>query len=227
MKDKHLKLLQRYDFEKPNFEKYKKNNIEIKQDKETKAWSLYIDKKEVRTVDRFFVNCFSYMAMTDLAFGTTAIKGWGLGEIPNWLRFKPQVREVTVIEPNMDIIDYHEKVNTDMWGTVNMIQTRSLGFGMKCDVLLLDRYYNREPFDMDIVDFLDLIQKEIELIEHKFLWFWPLEMLLTYKSLQGKDLMDTYDKIRQKLPTLPYLKTADLHYYVGMSNFNFIPLKEK
>jgi len=227
MKDKHLKLLQRYDFEKPNFEKYKKNNIEIKQDKETKAWSLYIDKKEVRTVDRFFVSCFSYMAMTDLAFGTTAIKGWGLGEIPNWLRFKPQVREVTVIEPNMDIIDYHEKVNTDMWGTVNMIQTRSLGFGMKCDVLLLDRYYNREPFDMDIVDFLDLIQKEIELIEHKFLWFWPLEMLLTYKSLQGKDLMDTYDKIRQKLPTLPYLKTADLHYYVGMSQFNFIPLKEK
>ena len=40
-------------------------------------------------------------------------------------------------------------------------------------------------------------------------------MLLTYKSLQGKDLMDTYDKIRQKLPTLPYLKTADLHYYVA------------
>lgn len=227
MKDKHLKLLQRYDFEKPNFEKYEKNNIQVKQDKETKAWSLYIDKKEARTVDRFFVSCFSYMAMTDIAFGTTAIKGWGLGEIPNWLRFKPQVREVTVIEPNIDIIDYHEKVNTDMWGTVNMIQTRSLGFGMKCDVLLLDRYYNREPFDMDIVDFLDLIQKEVKLIEHKFLWFWPLEMLLTYQSLQGKDLMDTYDKIRQKLPTLPYLKTADLHYYVGMSHFNFIPLKKK
>mgnify|MGYP003625879735 FL=1 len=227
MKDKHLKLLQRYDFEKPNFEKYEKNNIQVKQDKETKAWSLYIDKKEARTVDRFFVSCFSYMAMTDIAFGTTAIKGWGLGEIPNWLRFKPQVREVTVIEPNIDIIDYHEKVNTDMWGSVNMIQTRSLSFGMKCDVLLLDRYYTREPFDMDIVDFLDLIQKEVELIEHKFLWFWPLEMLLTYQSLQGKDLMDTYDKIRQKLPTLPYFKTADLHYYVGMSHFNFIPLKKK
>ena len=98
---------------------------------------------------------------------------------------------------------------------------------MKCDVLLLDHYYNREPFEMDIVDFLDLVKKDIELIDHKFLWFWPLEMLLTYQSIQGKDLMDTYDKVKQKLPTLPYLKTSDLHYYLSMAHLNFIPMKEK
>ena len=100
-------------------------------------------------------------------------------------------------------------------------------FGTKCDVLLLDHYYDREPFEMEVDDFLDLVKKDIQMIEHKFLWFWPLEMLLTYETLQGKDLMDTYDKIKQKLPTLPYLKTQDLHYYMGMSHFNYIPLKKK
>ena len=54
-----------------NFNKFKKDNIEVKHDKKTGAWSLYKNKKELRTVDRFFVKCFSYMAMTDLAFGTT------------------------------------------------------------------------------------------------------------------------------------------------------------
>jgi hypothetical protein len=227
MKSKHLKLLQRYDFEKPNFKEFKKGNIKIKQDKETKAWSLYCKNKEIRTVDRFFASCFFYMAMTDIAFGTTAISGFGLGDTPNWLRHKPQVREVTVIEGERELIDYHEMVNNDLWGSINIIQNKGLGFGMKCDVLLLDHYYNREPFEMDIVDFLDLVKKDIELIDHKFLWFWPLEMLLTYQSIQGKDLMDTYDKIKQKLPTLPYLKTSDLHYYMSMTHLNFIPMKEK
>ena len=227
MKNKHLKLLQRYDFEKPSFNKFKKDNIEVKHDKKTGAWSLYKNKKELRTVDRFFVKCFSYMAMTDLAFGTTIISGFGLGDIPNWLRHKPQVREVTVIESSFEVIDYHEKYNNDLWGGVNIIQNENTRFGTKCDVLLLDHYYDREPFEMEVVDFLDLVKKDIQMIEHKFLWFWPLEMLLTYETLQGKDLMDTYDKIKQKLPTLPYLKTQDLHYYMGMSHFNYIPLKKK
>ena len=36
----------------------KKGNIKIKQDKETKAWSLYYKDKEIRTVDKYFASCF-------------------------------------------------------------------------------------------------------------------------------------------------------------------------
>ena len=171
-----------------DFKKYKSGSIEVDQDEKTKNWELKINNKEVRTSTPTLLNCYQNMAMADIAYGEVIVTGFGLGVLPNWLTHKSHVKKVTVVDNIKDIFIYHEIVNNDLYKKINTIETSGYNFGAKCDVLLLDHYYFREPFDMLQEDFFNMIKNDIHKIDHKVLWFWPLEYLLTYEHNQGKDL---------------------------------------
>tara|TARA_R100000664_G_C2755738_1_gene143491 strand:- start:1495 stop:2181 length:687 start_codon:yes stop_codon:yes gene_type:complete len=227
MKNKYLKLLQKFDFEVPNFKKYKSGNIEILQEKKTLNWILRINGKEARTVNPTYFNCFQNMAMADLAYGDVNVYGYNLGTLPNWLVHKSHVKKVTVADLYEDIFMYHESHNNKLHKKINTIESNSFMFGSACDVLLLDCYRNREPFEMEQQDFINMIKNDIHLVDHKVLWFWPLEYLLTLEHNQGKDVEETYNKFKEQLPTLPDLVRGDIDYYLSMFHIDFVPLRKK
>ena len=58
MKNKYLKLLQKYDFEAPNFAEHKSGKIEIVKEDKTLNWIYRINGVEARTVNPTSFNCF-------------------------------------------------------------------------------------------------------------------------------------------------------------------------
>jgi hypothetical protein len=118
--------------------------------------------------------------------------------------------DVTVIEVNKDIIDYHLKHNFDICSKLTIINCDAEKYEGSCDTLLLDHY------ELETDEYiLDSVIKFKERIDYSHIWFWPIERLVDSQcQIQGISDMESYLRIKDKVQGLPDLSSPSLDLYL-------------
>jgi hypothetical protein len=105
-----------------------------------------------------------------LAFGDVIATGLGLGIRENWLLNNPNIKSLTILEKNEDIIKYHKEINPILFEKAKIINCDAKSYIGKCNTLLLDHYEFESMYD--IVNDVKEICKNIECDK---MWFWHIE----------------------------------------------------
>lgn len=154
---------------------------------------------------------FEFYSQYNLSRGKVLCSGMGLLLRESWLLSKGV--EITLVENNSNIIEYHRKYNPDLCDRINIIHDDIHNHIGKYDVALLD-HYEHEKEDWIIGD----VKKIMNNIECDVVWFWPLERIV--KKNGG---LNYYEGLRNIIPRLPLLDEVSLrdflnHYYYYQTN---------
>ena len=141
-----------------------------------------------------------------MAYGKVLITGLGFGFLLNTLINKKEVKEIHVLEKNLDIINLFKKNNSHIKNIkyinddASLYQTKEF-----YDCILID-HYETEPFEWRI-DEVKNISKNIP--NHNLIWGWSFEII--YDLIKNLDL---------KIPNLDDHKAKEyLDYYKGFKIF--------
>lgn len=157
-----------------------------------------------------------------LAEGHCICTGLGFGLRENWLLSKKQVSKITILEKNIEIIDYHKQLNPDFMSKVEVIHCDASEYIGECDTLLLD-HYESEPFQ-DSSKYFQNIKKCYDNIKHTSFWFWPLELMVTVGLSKkdknfSKNRYEKYLNLMKIYSTLPNITECELNSYCDMFDF--------
>lgn len=159
---------------------------------------------------------FEVYSHYDLAKGHCICSGLGFGIREKWLLSKKEVTKVTVLEKNIEVINYHKKINPDLVNQIEIVHCDASQYKGECDTLLLD-HYELLPFS-NLDDFFSNIKECSNNIKHNTLWFWPLEYVISKKSRRKKKR--EYNLLREQFPTLPDIDKKQLNFYYNIYYFN-------
>ena len=141
-----------------------------------------------------------------MAYGKVLITGLGFGFLLNTLINKKEVKEIHVLEKNLDIINLFKKNNSHIKNIkyinddASLYQTKEF-----YDCILID-HYETESFKWRIDDVKN-ISKNIP--NHNLIWGWSFEII--YDLIKNLDL---------KIPNLDDHKAKEyLDYYKGFKIF--------
>jgi len=141
-----------------------------------------------------------------LAYGKVLITGLGFGFLLNTLINKKEVKEIHVLEKNLDIINLFKKNNSHIKNIkyinddASLYQTKEF-----YDCILID-HYETQSFEWR-VDEVKNISKNIP--NHNLIWGWSFEVI--YDLIKNLDL---------KIPNLDEYEVKEyLDYYKGFKIF--------
>ena len=117
-----------------------------------------------------------------IASGDVICTGLGLGIRENWLLNNKNVKSLTILESNENIIEYHKEVNPILFKKAKIINCDAKTYKGKCDTLLLDHYEFESLYE--IVNDVKMICSNIECDK---VWFWHIETQIL------ADLHQTYE----------------------------------
>lgn len=183
-------------------------------------YKLLIDNNEWMSFNpNTFVQLFELYSHHNLAKGHCICTGLGFALREKWLLSKKEVSKITILEKNIEVIDYHKEFNPDLINQFEVIHCDASEYNGKCDTLLLD-HYESEPF-LDQKNYFYNIRKCSNNIEHSVLWFWPLEVIVTTKLNRededfSKKRYKNYLNLTKKYPTLPNITESELNSYCDM-----------
>jgi len=221
-------------------------------DKKTKKFgSTGINKKfEIRKENecyRLFINNIQWMMYENdnhlqatqlfahyyITSGDVIATGLGLAIREKWILNNPNIKSLTILEKNKDLIKYHKQTNIDIFKKANVINCDAKTYKGKCDTLLLD-HYESETMAETINDVKNVCNN----IECEKMWFWPLEVLILSKihnvnpdtlckdfrnnifkiniDYTIKNIKNVYELIKNdnKLYNLPNLKDEELQLII-------------
>jgi len=212
MDNKYLELLEdQYGFIMPNLLLDKIDNVELREVSnglrlfvDNQSW-MGINLKDYREVYQFFSHYF-------LAEGNVLCSGMGLLIRESWLLSKGI--NITLVEVNDSIIEYHRKYNSPLLDSLTLIHGDIHNHHGRYDVVLLDHYeHEKEEW---IIEDVKMVMKNIDC---DVVWFWPLERIC-----HNNGGWDFYSNLRKEIPKLPDLnkEVFDLfvkYYFVELENF--------
>ena len=141
-----------------------------------------------------------------MAYGKVLITGLGFGFLLNTLINKKEVKEIHVLEKNLDIINLFKKNNSHIKNIkyinddASLYQTKEF-----YDCILID-HYETQSFEWR-VDEVKNISKNIP--NHNLIWGWSFEVI--YDLIKNLDL---------KIPNLDEYEVKEyLDYYKGFKIF--------
>ena len=141
-----------------------------------------------------------------MAYGKVLITGLGFGFLLNTLINKKEVKEIHVLEKNLDIVNLFKKNNSHIKNIkyinddASLYQTKEF-----YDCILID-HYETQSFEWR-VDEVKNISKNIP--NHNLIWGWSFEVI--YDLIKNLDL---------KIPNLDDHKAKEyLDYYKGFKIF--------
>jgi hypothetical protein len=206
-------------FKEPNLVDYNHNGLQIffKNDEwfvtqNGVQWMAY-SKKNYNEV----FHVYSHWLFAE---GHCICTGLGLALRENWILTKKEVSKLTVIENNLNIIDYHYKNNRDIFNKLDIIHADVYEYTGVCDTLLIDNFEGGIEYEAEFCHSAKLISEKI--YSNK-MWFWPLEyfLIVHYRNYIGLSLEEIYYKIKTffKLDKLPNLNEEQLfelcYWYYG------------
>ena len=149
---------------------------------------------------------FEFYSHYTLSNGKVLCSGMGLLLRESWILSKEV--EVTLVENNENIIQYHREHNPELCSKMNIIHGDIHDHKGEYDVVLLD-HYEHEKEDWIIGD----VKNILENIQCDVVWFWPLERII-----RKKGGWEYYLELKESIPRLPDLDEVSLndfldHYY--------------
>lgn len=157
---------------------------------------------------------FEFYSHYNLAKGHCICTGLGFGLREEWLLSKKEVSKITVIEKNIEVINYHKKINPNLLDRIEVINCDASEYVGQCDTLLLD-HYESLPF-LDIVGYLENVKRCSNNISHNTLWFWPLEQII---SKNYDTMFMEYTLLKKRFTSLPNINEEQLRSYSDMFYF--------
>lgn len=177
--DQFLKFL---NYTQPNIIEFKDNNLEVKKVNDSRL-TLYVDQQQWMTYNiKTHLEAYEFFSHYYLAEGHCICTGLGFGVRENWLLSKNNVSKITVLEKNKEVIEYHQHIKSSFLNDIELIHCDASTYTGKCDTLLLD-HFEQTPHN-EIFNDVSRIQKNIE---HKTVWFWPLETIIKNIKLITKN----------------------------------------
>jgi hypothetical protein len=205
--DYYLNKLIEYGFEFPNLPIDVVGSMEVKDFPTQKK--LYVDGKQWMGLNlKDFREVFQFLSHIENSRGKVITTGMGFLLRESWLVKKGF--DVTVLEVNKDIIDYHLKHNPDVCSKLTIINSNAEEYRGSCDTLLLDHY------ELETNEYiLDSVIKFKERINYSHIWFWPIERLVVRQcQIEGIGEMESYLRIKDKVQGLPDLSFPSLDLYL-------------
>jgi hypothetical protein len=205
--------------------------------------SLYIGKKWIMLDDSITMRVFfEALPFFYFATGHCICSGLGMGIRETLLLQNKNVSKLTILENNLDLIEYHKINKTPFVEHVEIIHCSAFEYVGSCDTLFLDHYNdgNFKGILSDIiVPFLKNTKQTCNNIEHNNFWFRGLEEIcinsspsLTHiDSPESENIFDiryrTYLSLQKKYPTLPNLDNKTLNTLLTIyenkdENLNFV-----
>jgi len=147
----------------------------------------------------------------DIANGNVLLSGLGFGVLPLWLKNKSNVKNITVVEKNKDIIDIFNDLNNNH--EINIIHEDINNYRSKTvyDFVGLDHYEN-ESYTEIIKNSKEILKN----INNKSFWIWSLERIYLLSSF---DFSNKKHKSYQNLNELDYLFTNKEKIFSKWENF--------
>ena len=105
-----------------------------------------------------------------ISSGNVIATGLGFGIRELWLLNNPNIKSLTILENNKDIIEYHKEVNPILFEKAKIINCDARTYKGKCDTLLLDHY----EFE-SMTNIIEDVKNITKNIKCRNLWFWHLE----------------------------------------------------
>ena len=203
----YLSKLSDYGFEFPNLPIDVVGSMEVKDFPTQKK--LYVDGKQWMGLNlKDYREVFQFLSHIENSRGKVITTGMGFLLRESWL--VKNGFDVTVLEVNKDIIDYHLKHNLDICSKLTIINCNAEEFKGSCDTLLLDHY------ELETNEYiLESVIKFKERIDYSHIWFWPIERLVDSQcQIQGISDMESYLRIKDKVQGLPDLSPPSLDLYL-------------
>jgi hypothetical protein len=204
-----INLLTNLNFSMPNLVEEKLNKLVVK--KINKNYEMFIDNKKWNNYDsHLHTEAFQVFSHYYLAEGHCICTGLGFLIRENWILNKSNVSKVTILENNLDIINYHNKFNKNIMEKIEIIYCNANEFEGKCDTLLLDHY--EQETDQIFIESLQKIQKNIKCNK---MWAWSVEPIIDSFS---NSYFNNYNYFRKKynLFNLPNLNENELNMFVSI-----------
>lgn len=192
-KNKYLEYLEtQYGFAMPNLPLDKINNVELR--KVHGGLRLFVDNNSWMEIHLdHYREVYQFFSHYTLAQGNVLCSGMGLLLRESWLISKGV--NITLVEVNESIIEYHRKHNSPILDSLSLIHQDIHSHLGSYDVVLLD-HYEHEADEWIIED----VKKVMKNIDCDVLWFWPLERIC-YKN----GGWDFYCELKKEIPQLPNL----------------------
>jgi hypothetical protein len=169
-----------------------------------------------------FREVYEFFSHVSLSKGKILCSGMGLLLRESWLINKGF--DVTVVEYNKDVINYHLKNNSEICSKLTIIHDDIHNIVGKYDTVLLDHYEHESQYEI-LEDVINLMNK----ISCDVLWFWPLERFIEnhhYRKSGGWEFYQYLRKIIPSLPDIPQEQLFDfLEKYYLYRGTKFLPYK--
>ena len=203
-------------YEQPNIKLFRKNDISVSLLKfENFQYRLCEGETQWMTYDLNHRQALEISSHFYLAKGHCICTGLGFGARENWVLKKPEVTKLTVLEKNVNIIEYNRYINPKLMSEIEIINTDADEYIGKCDTLLLDHYEMIEY--PKLFKRIDKISKNIKC---ETLWFWPIERILLEIASKNKNfkLKDIYKNmiLSNNLQNMPILNEQILQTFVRL-----------
>ena len=168
-----------------------------------KQWMMYEDENHHQAAQLF--------SHYYIASGNVITTGLGLGIREKWLLNNPNVKSLTILERNEDVIEYHREVNPTLFEKANIINCDAKEYKGKCNTLLLD-HYEFETMEEIISDVKNICDNNIECDK---MWVWHLEtqLLADLHSLPESTIVDNFRNGVFKI-NINTLKDIKYYYYL-------------
>ena len=205
----YLNKLGGYGFEFPNLPEDVVGSMEVKDSPRRKK--LFVDGNQWMGLNLLdYREVFQFLSHIENSRGKVITTGMGFLLRESWL--VKNGFDVTVLEVNKDIIDYHLKHNPDICSKLTIINCNAEEYRGSCDTLLLDHY------ELESNEYiLDSVIKFKDRIDYKHIWFWPIERLVIRQTqIEGIEEMDSYLRIKDKVQGLPDLSPPSLDLYLSI-----------
>ena len=201
-KNKYLDhLVNKYGFVFPNLSVDKIQEVELRN--VPYGLRLFVDDISWMGVNtNNYREVYEFFSHFSLATGKVLCSGMGLLIRESWLLSKGV--EITLVEKNENIIEYHRKHNPHLCDRLTIVCDDIHNQVGKYDVVLLD-HYEHEKEDWIIED-VKSISKNIEC---DVLWFWPLE-----KICAKNGGWEYYRELRKSICKLPELDETTFDYFL-------------
>ena len=245
-----LDVLKLFNYTPPNFDiKYDKKTTQLGPTgvnkpfqiiKDDLCYRLYIKGNQWMMYDiDNHVQASQLFSHYYIASGDVITTGLGLCVREKWLLNNTNVKSLTILEKNKELIEYHKEVNPTIFDKATIINCDAKTYKGKCDTLLLD-HYEFESMNEIITDVRNICDNNIEC---KKMWFWHLEtqiladlhkisessicndfregkIKINIETIKNIKFIYELIKLDNKLNKLPDLKQEELQLIITMyTNF--------
>ena len=205
-KNLYLENLEKFDFRMPNIVYDTVNSVEVSESNNAVVLSTNGESWMVLNLLNYreVYELFSHISVSK---GKILCSGMGLLLRESWLINKGF--DVTVVEYNKDIIDYHLKHNSHICSKLTIIHDDIHNIVGKYDTVLLDHYEHESQLEIidDVISLMDNISCDV-------LWFWPLERFVESYHYRRTGGWEFYQYLRTKIPALPDISYTQLFEFL-------------